>query len=98
MRLPGSVRCGARPNVSREAGRRPRAAAGLAGRTGEEAASYMEFGPRRSPPGLVSRPRPWRSPPPPARRSGGGGDAAGCARGGRTEAPSSGGQARGRRW
>lgn len=97
MRLSGSVRRGARPNVSREAGRRPRAAAGLAARTGG-AASYMEFGPRRSPPGLVPRPRPWRSPPPPARRSRGGGDAAGCARGGTTEAPSSGGQARGRRW
>lgn len=34
VRLPGSVRCGARPNVRREAGRRPRAAAGLAARTG----------------------------------------------------------------
>lgn len=63
-----------------------------------EAACYMEFGPRRSPPGLVPRPRPWRSPPPPARHSPGGGDAAGGARCARTQAPSSGGRARGRRW
>lgn len=67
-------------------------------RAAPEAACYMEFGPQRSPPGLVPGPRPWRSPPPPASHSPGGGDAAGGARGARTQAPSSGGRARGRRW
>lgn len=87
----GALRC--QPRGRAQAAGRP-----CPSRTDREAACYMEFGPRLSPPGLVARPRPWRSPPPPARHSPGGGDAAGGARGARTQAPSSGGRARGRRW
>lgn len=89
----GRTRC--QPRGRAEAARRR-----CPSRADEEAASYMEFGSLRSAPGLVPRPRPWFSPPPPARRSGGGGGGGATrgARGVRTEAPSSGGRARGRRW